>query len=926
MKNKSIFVLLLCLKLFAGSPDWLINPKPYVSEIKISNDYIELTNGLISRKIKMAPDAATISFKNLVSGQEYIRSVRPEGELIIDGMRFPIGGQIGQPIHNYLKAEWLKDLTTDPAAFHFVDYKVGDIEARFPWKKREEWISTKTNWPPKGKSIALRFKADEKLIESIISGKSSDKNRELIYLDEFNTLDDEWKIYASPANERNSFINEGKPGEIMALAHNSVFAERKLTSDTKVIIAKIDPGTDNASAWGPGLTLVLDNKLVKFNMRPTDKRFAIYDGEEEKQVTGFKPGKVCWLKMFIKPTEVVCSYSYDNNNWTEVSTGKTGSARAKSVRVGKTSWSGDQSDHGSMGERGRCKVESFQLFGSVKKSSTQDDYSKLSYLKDMEVFVHYNIYDEIPLISKWITLKNNSTQDIQLNKFKNEILAVTEYESIVDVPNQWHSNNLYVESDYAFGGGMSSTSSLGNSVFWNTDPLYKTQINYGRTMPCLLECYPQYGPDVTISAGEKFETFRTFELARDTQERERSGLTQRKMYRILAPWTQENPILMHVKTNDDEAVKMAIDQCEVVGFEMVILTFGSGYNIEDDSPENKERLKKLADYAYSKNIALGTYSLLASRRIGNGQDVTMPEGMRPRFGNSPCLESEWGQDYFRKLFEMYEDTGFDILEHDGSYPGDPCTSKHHPGHKGLDDSQWKQFQKIKEYYHWCRANGIYLNVPDWYFLNGSSKTGMGYRETNWSLPRKQQEIIERQNIFDGTWTKTPSMGWMFVPLTQYHGGGAAATIEPLKEHLPHYNQRLANLFTAGVQACYRGPRLFDSPETKTVVKKWVNFYKEHRDILDSDIIHLQRPDGRQIDGIMHVNPDLDKKALAVFHNPLDHEVKKNITLPLYYTGLTKKVKVEFMNGKKMTKKLDRNYDIEVEITIEAYGTAWMIIR
>ena len=25
---------------------------------------------------------------------------------------------------------------------------------------------------------------------------------------------------------------------------------------------------------------------------------------------------------------------------------------------------------------------------------------------------------------------------------------------------------------------------------------------------------------------------------------------------------------------------------------------------------------------------------------------------------------------------------------------------------------------------------------------------MAYRETNWSLPRDQQEIIERQNIFD----------------------------------------------------------------------------------------------------------------------------------------------------------------------------------
>ena len=44
------------------------------------------------------------------------------------------------------------------------------------------------------------------------------------------------------------------------------------------------------------------------------------------------------------------------------------------------------------------------------------------------------------------------------------------------------------------------------------------------------------------------------------------------------------------------------------------------------------------------------------------------------------------------------------------------------------------------------------------------------------------------------------MGFMFVPLTQYHGGGAAATIEPLNEHLDHYETRLRNLFGAGVQA------------------------------------------------------------------------------------------------------------------------------
>ena len=108
-------------------------------------------------------------------------------------------------------------------------------------------------------------------------------------------------------------------------------------------------------------------------------------------------------------------------------------------------------------------------------------------------------------------------------------------------------------------------------------------------------------------------------------------------------------------------------------------------------------------------------------------------------------------------------------------------------------------------------------MPDWYIMNGSSKTAMGYKEGNWGLPRAEQEIIERQNIYDSTWEKTSSMGWMFVPLTSYNGG-PASTIEPLKDHLPHYEARLADLFGAGVQACYRGPRIYDTEEEP---RSWV---------------------------------------------------------------------------------------------------------
>lgn len=544
----------------------------------------------------------------------------------------------------------------------------------------------------------------------------------------------------------------------------------------------------------------------------------------------------------------------------------------------------------------------------------------------LNVSVHYECYDHLPLISKWIAVLNDSGKPVTLNSFKSEILATTEPQSSVGEPSQWLLPNITVETDYAFGGSMSAESCIGKSVFWLKDSLYLTQVNYNRTTPCLLECKPVIGPELMIMPGGRFESFRTWELVHDTWDRERAGLAKKRMYRAIAPWVTENPVLMHVRQADDESVKKAVEQCAEAGFEMVIMTFGSGFDLEEHSNENLARMKDLADYAHQKGLAIGGYSLLASRSIDAANDVVMPQGFQPTFGHSPCLESNWGNTYFERLYQFYKITGQDVLEHDGSYPGDACASTVHPGHQGWGDSQWRQFEKISRFYRWCRSQGIYLNVPDWYFLNGSNKTGMGYRETNWSLPRAHQEIIERQNIYDGVWEKTPSMGWMFVPLVQYHGGGEEATIEPLKQHLPHYEQRLANLFGAGVQACYRGPQLYDTPATKEVVEKWVTFYKKYRQILDADIVHVRRPDGRDYDAVLHVDPFGKNKGLLMVYNPLTEPIKRTLKVNLYYTGLKDKAIIKEQDEQEKTILLDRDYNVMIETEIPAKSQTWFLIN
>lgn len=556
--------------------------------------------------------------------------------------------------------------------------------------------------------------------------------------------------------------------------------------------------------------------------------------------------------------------------------------------------------------------------------------SSLEALAGLSVKVHYEIYDGIPLIAKWVTIENHRSKAAKLSRVVNEILAVVEEESaVVGKPEQMKTQQgIYIETNYAFNNAMRYTIS-DQTTHWKTDPAYTSQVNYNYETPCILEVYPEKAPGIELQPGENFTSIRTYELLMDSYDRERRGLAIRKMYRTIAPWTTMNPIFMHLVSKTDEEVISAVDQCAATGYEAVILSFGSHLNMEDSSQQNIRRWKQLADYAHSRGIKIGGYSLFSSRRISDEDDVISPVTGKPGgafFGNAPCFGSKWGLAYRDKVKYFFANTGFNLWENDGPYPGDVCASVVHPGHKGLDDSQWRQMEIQKELYKWLNERGVYINAPDWYFLDGTHKIAVGYREVNFSLSREQQMILNRQNIFDGTWEKTPSMGWGFVPLTRYQGGGPEAILEPLSEHLAEYEQLMMQYYGAGVQACYRGPRLYDTEATKEVVIKVIDWYKKHRDILNSDIIHLRRADGRDWDGWMHVNPALKEKALALFFNPTKEVIRRKIKLPLYYTGLTKTATIRQGNKTPMTVPLSRAYEAAITVEIPAGGYVWMVVE
>lgn len=562
---------------------------------------------------------------------------------------------------------------------------------------------------------------------------------------------------------------------------------------------------------------------------------------------------------------------------------------------------------------------------SLTMSYRSDKYDGLA------VDVHYAIYDGIPLISKWVTVVNRMHKEVIIKRVVSETLALVEEESAVvgSIGQMEKPSGIYFENDYAFNNSMRYHLS-DQATHWKADSAYTSQVNYNFTTPCKVEIYPEKVTAVSLAPGDSLISLRTHELLQDSYDRERRGLGVRKMYDAIAPWTAQNPIFMHLVSQNDDQVYEAVRQCKATGYEAVIMSFGSHCDMEDTTAANVARWKKIADFAHQNGIRLGAYSLFSSRRISDEDDVIDPVSGLPDksafFGHAPCLGSKWGLAYLDKLKFFMKNVGIDIFENDGPYPGDLCASVVHPGHTGLGDSQWKQIALQKELYHWCSENGIYVNSPDWYFLDGSNKIALGYREVNFGLPREQQMVLNRQNIFDGTWDKTPSMGWGFVPLVAYQGANPDALIEPLKDHLKDYDQLMAQYYGAGVQACYRGFRLYDTETTKQVVTNRVSWYKKYRDILNADIIHLRRADGRDWDGFLHADPYGREKGLMMLFNPLGKAITRTIQIPVYYTGLLQKVKLTDQYGTIRNLPVSRDYKITLEVTIPADSYLWYVLQ
>jgi len=427
-----------------------------------------------------------------------------------------------------------------------------------------------------------------------------------------------------------------------------------------------------------------------------------------------------------------------------------------------------------------------------------------------------------------------------------------------------------------------------------------------------------------------FESFRVLELLVDTADKERWGLSRRRMVRLLAPATTESPLYLSMTDVSDTGVATAARQAADVGFDMLIYSFGAGFDWENTGAAYRQQIGRQVAGARALGLEVGGYDLICEDRghggyggnVGDQWDVVAAGTGALR--TDACFASGWVDRLTNVSDGLLAATNLSAIITDGPYGGAhmACASTGHAHHLGLSDSVYWQTRQQVEFFSALLRRGVYVLQPDSYFYAGAQRAPMGYNEQTWSLPRWTQLQVGRASLYEDLFHYLPSQVWTFIPITQYHAGGASASFEPLSANIAEYEWALAQTLGMGVGGNFRGDQLYDSPAVRDVVANWTAFYKTHRDIVTADVVHLRRPSVQGWDGAMHVGPGLasGRRALAMLFNPTDAHLRPAVRLPLYYAGLTDTAVVAVgARGAAASLPLDRRFGVTVDLPPRSFS-------
>ena len=244
----------------------------------------------------------------------------------------------------------------------------------------------------------------------------------------------------------------------------------------------------------------------------------------------------------------------------------------------------------------------------------------------------YELYPGIPLLTKYVTIASAgpAAAGLVIDAVTTETLRLARQYSPWELGGEspagagsWAGTggaHLYVQSDAAHG----------SQVQWLADGAQPT--DPGAVEAVLAMTYTT-GPGVVLQGGTsssssssgrsrraplhatrvagdaaavaEFVSFRTFLLVTDTTDAERTGMAVKRLFRLWAPHAQENPIFFHATDTSEAGFRLEVNQMAATGFEMLIYSFGSGFNLETADPAYLAQVKQQIAYAHSKGIEVG---------------------------------------------------------------------------------------------------------------------------------------------------------------------------------------------------------------------------------------------------------------------------------------------------------------------------------
>ena len=137
--------------------DWLIDPSRFKAGVWAGEDgkSIVISNGLVARVFRLTPNLATVDIINQMTSESMLRAVSSEGELVINGKRWHLGGLDGQSERGYYKEEWLEQMTAKADSFIVEDFEVEENIPTLKWARRR-WALNKSL--PTGKVLVFTLR------------------------------------------------------------------------------------------------------------------------------------------------------------------------------------------------------------------------------------------------------------------------------------------------------------------------------------------------------------------------------------------------------------------------------------------------------------------------------------------------------------------------------------------------------------------------------------------------------------------------------------------------------------------------------------------------------------------------------------------------------------------------------------------------